>query len=123
MAGGLLLANFPAAAFYADSAIEILSRYTVRVHNDSNRPIESLVVTGPSVRVEMGPVSPSQYAVRHLQVRGDGRLDFSARQQELQFGGQLEGYVTHGSPGETIIRVRRRGSYEIQSADAGSARL
>ena len=115
LVGGLLLANFPAAAFFTLSAIDVSTRYTVRVHNASDRPIESLVVTGPGVRVELGPIAPGQRTRRHIHFRGDGPLDFSARQQELQFGGQLEGYVTHGWGGDKSIRIRQRGVYEIQS--------
>jgi hypothetical protein len=114
LVGGLLLTNFPAAAFYTLSAIDVATRYTVRVHNDSDRPIESLVVTGPGVRVELGPIAPGQQARRHIRFRGDGTLDFSARQQQLQFSGQLEGYVTGGMGGDKSIRIGQRGFYEIQ---------
>ena len=114
LVGGLLLVNFPAAAFFTLSAIDVSTRYTVRVHNDSDRPIESLVVTGPGVRLELGPIAPGQHTRRHIHFSGDGTLGFSARQQELQFGGQLEGYVTGGMGGDKSIRVRQRGVYEIQ---------
>jgi len=114
LVGGLLLANFPAAAFFTLSAIDVSTRYTVRVFNDSDRPIDSLVVTGPGVRVELGPIAPGQHTRRHIYFRGDGTLDFSARQQELQFSGQLEGYVTSDWGGDKSIRVRQRGVYEIQ---------
>ena len=117
LAGGLLLANVPAAAFYALSAVEISTRYTVRVHNDSDGPIESLVVTGPGVRVQFGPIPRGQHAVQHVDFRGDGTLEFSARQQDLQFGGNVDGYVTSGLPGDTTIHVKRKGVYEIRSAD------
>jgi hypothetical protein len=118
LVGGLLLVNFPAAAFFTLSAIDVSTRYTVRVHNDSDRPIESLVVTGPGVRLELGPIAPGQRTRRHIHFCGDGRLDFSARQQELQFGGQLDGYVTGGLGGDKSIRVRQRGVYEIQPTGA-----
>jgi hypothetical protein len=115
LVGGLLLANFPAATFFTLSAIDVSTRYTVRVHNDTDQPIGSLVVTGPGVRIELGPVPPGQHTRRHLHFRGDGPLAFSAQQQELQFGGQLEGYVTGGLGGDKSIRVKQGGVYEIQS--------
>ena len=83
MVGGLLIANFPAAAFFAVSAFDLSTRWTVRVFNDSDHPIESLVVTGPGVRVELGPIAPGQRSQRDISFRGDGTLDFSARQQEV----------------------------------------
>ena len=113
LVGGLLLANFPAAAFFALSAADIYTRYTVRVHNESDLPIESLIVTGPGVHVELGPIAPGEHALEHIHFSGDGTLDFSARQQELQFGGRLEEYVTGNWEGDTTIHIRRRGVFEI----------
>lgn len=118
LVGGLLLINFPAAALYTLSAIEVATRYTIHVHNDSDQPVQSLVVTGPDIRVELGPLVPGQQARRHLHFRGDGTLDFSACQQELQFSGQLDGYVTGGLGGEKSIRIRPGGAYEIQRASS-----
>lgn len=114
LVGGLLLANFPAAFFFILSAIDVSTRYTLRVHNDSDRPIESLVVTGPGVRLEFGPIAPGRDLRWLLHFAGEGPLDFSARQSGFQFGGQLEGYVTTGSGGKKSIRVRRGGAVEIQ---------
>ena len=114
LVGGLLLINFPAAAFFTHSAIAVSTRYTIRVYNDSDQPIESLVVTGPGVHLELGPINPGQRTRRHIYFRGDGALEFLARQQELMFSGQLEGYVTSGLGGDRSIRVRQRGVYEMQ---------
>jgi hypothetical protein len=72
------------------------------------------VVTGPGVRVELGPLAPGERTRRHIRFHGDGSLDFSARQQELQFGGQLEGYVTGNWGGDKSIRVPKRGIFELQ---------
>lgn len=115
LVGGLLLSNFPMAAFYTLSAIDVATRYTVRVHNDTDRPVESLVVTGPGVHAELGPIAPGQWVRRHFHFRGDGPLEFSARQQDSRSTGQLEGYVTGGLGGDKSIRIGLGGEYEIQS--------
>jgi hypothetical protein len=114
LVGGLLVANFPAAVFFGLSAVDIMTRYTLRVCNDSDRTIESFVVTGPGVREELGPIAPGRKAQRHIDVTGDGSLEFSARQQDVQFGGTAEGYVTPNLGGDTTIRVKERGVYEVQ---------
>jgi hypothetical protein len=116
LVGGVLLANFPAAFFFILSAIDVSARYTLRLHNDSDRPIESLVVTGPGVRLEFGPIAPGRDLRWLLHFAGEGPLDFSARQSGFLFGGQLDGYVTTGSGGEKSIRVRRGAEYEIKPA-------
>jgi hypothetical protein len=112
--GGLLFVNFPAAAFILLSVIDISTRYTVRVYNESDQPIESLIVTGPGVHLEFGPIAPGRHTRRHVRFHGDGTLDFSVRQRDLRFGGRLEEYVTGGWGGYKTIRIRQGGEYEIQ---------
>lgn len=113
MVGGLLLVNFPAAAIFTLSAINVVTRYTVRVLNESGNAIESFVVTGPGVRMELGPIAPGRRVVRHLGFCGDGPLDFTARQGQSTFRGVLEGYVTGGVGGDTTIRLMPESQYEI----------
>lgn len=115
--GCLLFMNFPAAAYFTISAIEVMERYTFSVRNESNHTIESLVVTGPGIELELGPIVPGQRVQQHFQIVHDGSLVFAARQQELQFGGELEGYVTNGVGGNKSIRVIKRGQFEIQADD------
>jgi hypothetical protein len=113
LAGAFLLANFPAAAFYVLSAFYVYTRYTVRVRNDGERTTESFVVTGPGTSVEMGPIAPGEHAEAHLRFRGDGSLRFAARQQDRDFGGELDGYVTTNLGGEKTIRLGPHGAVEI----------
>ncbi len=110
----LLLSNFPAAAFYTCSAIDVVTHYTVDVENESDRRIESFVITGPGIRAELGPIAPGRRVQRHFQFLGDGTLDFAAQQQDVQFRGQLDGYVTSGLGGEKSIVVRPDGDYELR---------
>ena len=115
MVGGLLLVNFPAAAIFTLSAINVVTRYTVRVLNESGNAIESFVVTGPGVRVELGPVAPGHRVKRHLGFSGDGSLEFTARQGQSNFRGVLDGYVTGGLGGDTTIRVLPERQIEIHN--------
>jgi len=114
LVGGLLLVNFPAAAIFTLSAINVVTRYTVHVFNESGSPIESFVVTGPGVQVELGPIASGHRVQRHLGFAGEGPLDFTAHQGQSDFVGQLDGYVTGGLGGDTTIRVLPERKYEIQ---------
>ena len=111
--GSLLLANFPLAGYFALSAVAVSMQYTVRVFNKSDQTIDSFIVTGPGVQVELGPIASGQHTRRDLLIQTDGTLEFTARQQELEFKGQLEGYVTGGMGGFKDIRVKEGGVYEI----------
>ncbi|WP_339747674.1 hypothetical protein [uncultured Rubinisphaera sp.] len=111
--GSLLLANFPLAGYFALSAVAVSMQYTVRVFNKSDQTIDCFIVTGPGVQVELGPIASGQHTRRDLLIQTDGTLEFTARQQELEFKGQLEGYVTGGMGGFKDIRVKEGGVYEI----------
>ncbi len=113
LVGALLIANFPAAIFYISSAIDISTRYTVRVYNDSDHPIESFMILGPGIETEIGPISSGQKAIQHNHPTTDGSLRFSARQHGLNFDGELEGYVTGGLGGDKTVRIKENGSFEI----------
>jgi hypothetical protein len=113
LVGGLLFSNFPAAWFCLHSALDVMTRYTVRVQNTSDVAIDRVVLTGPGVRVEMGPISPGSMTRRHLHFQGDGPLKFSAQQQGLHFEGMLEDYVTRLWAGDKTIKVSSGGVFEV----------
>ncbi|MFN4874567.1 MAG: hypothetical protein ACK5JP_12215 [Akkermansiaceae bacterium] len=109
LVGGLLFANFPLAAVYTASAIDISTRFTVRVYNDSYLPIESFVILGPGIQTEIGPIAPGKKAVQHNYPTTDGSLRFTAQQQKINFEGELEGYVTNGIGGDKTVRIKENG--------------
>ncbi len=115
MVGGLLIANFPVAAFYLSSVIDISTRYTVRVHNDSEHPIESFMILGPGIQTEIGPIPSGKNVVQHNHPTSDGSLRFTARQHELNFDGELEGYVCNGLGGDKTVRIKEKGNFLIKN--------
>jgi hypothetical protein len=113
LVAGLLVANFPVAAFYAGSAIDLMSRFMVQIINESGNTIDSFVLIGPGVNVEAGPISPADRAQCSLEFLGDGKLDFAAIQRDYQFNGRLADYVTVGWGTEITVRVKPEGKFEV----------
>jgi hypothetical protein len=113
LAGGMLLLNVPVATIFAVSAIHIMTCYVMRVSNESGSAIESFVVTGPGIRVDLGPIAPGQSTEYQMTFSGDGSLDFIARQQQSVWGGVMEGYVTGGLGGDTTIRIMPNSQFQI----------
>jgi hypothetical protein len=110
----LLTANFPAALLITLSSIDVETRYTVTVINESSAPIRSFLVSGPGVRAEMGPISPNGKAKEHLRFSGDGSLEFAAHLVESKTNGVIEDYVTGGLGGRNIVRVKPGGNIEVE---------
>jgi hypothetical protein len=117
LVGGLLVLNFPTAAFYTGSAIKIYTQYTVEISNDSQQPIERLTITGPGITVNLDPIPPGKTLKQYLQFKGDGPLEFSGSQNEIEFSGTLDPYVTGNLGGHKILRVKSKGLCEIIAKD------
>ena len=110
----LLIVNFPAALLIALSVIDVQTRYTVTVINESSRPIQSLLLKGPGVSVEAGSISPKKSLRKHLQFSGDGSLDFEIRSEQSKTNGVVEDYVTGGLGGAKTIRINGDGSIKLE---------
>jgi hypothetical protein len=114
LAGALLMLNFPAAVGFAFMGLELHDRYCVHVVNDSGQAIESLVVTAPGVRLELGPIAAGSRANSYGKVAGDGEMAFVAHQGPAEIAGVVEGYVTNGMGGEATIRMLPSGKYDVK---------
>lgn len=113
LVSGLLLVNFPAAGFYAWSALDLKTRYTVQVTNKSKEPIDSFVLTGPGVKVELGPIASADHTIQHFHVAGEGPLNFKAVQGGLEIMGQIDGYVATNLGGNATVRILPGGQYNV----------
>ena len=109
----ILLVNFPAAVFYARSAVSIFTRYNVTVINASDIPVESFVVLAPGVNLEMGPIEPKGTVKNYHHPQGDGEMTYVLTQGGTEHQGMLEGYVTGNMNGDITVTVRGDGVVEV----------
>jgi hypothetical protein len=114
LVGALLFLNFPLAIIYVSWSIDLMGQYLIRVVNESEATVESFVLKGPGVEVELGPLPPRTAKRRYLDFTGDGTLSFTARQGQLQFDGEVEGYVTGGFGSEATVHVQPAGQFVVQ---------
>ncbi len=117
LVGLLLLSNFPAAAFYALSGLALLTQYVVTVVNESESTIESFVIEGPGVHVELGPVQVGESKLCRVFFDADGALKFNAQQQQFRFDGEIEGYVTRHWDGAATVKIKPGGNFKVSHAD------
>jgi hypothetical protein len=116
LVGLLLLFNFPAAAFYALSGFALITQYVVTVVNESDATIDDFVVDGPGVQVELGPIQVGESKQCRVFFDADGTLMFNARQQQLRFDGEIEGYVTGNLGGMATVRIKPGGNFTVLHA-------
>jgi hypothetical protein len=117
LAGFLLLANFPAAAFYGLSGIALITQYVVQVANQSGAQIDSFVVEGPGVRVELGPIQAGEIKQCRVFWDCDGTATFTARQQQTRFDDEIDSYVTRNMDGEAMVQVKPGGKFVVLHPD------
>jgi hypothetical protein len=112
LVGILLLSNFPIAILCAWTALSIDGAYLVTVVNTSGSPLDSFVLSGPGLSVELGPLAPGDRA-RHLcRLNGDGGIDFSATLRgNAAFTGTVDGYVFGGA--DKVVTVTGPGSVTL----------
>ena len=82
-----------------------MSGTIVTVANHSGQTIESCILKGPGVKVELGPIPSGSERLAYLSFRGDGMLSFSAREADVSFDGEFSEYVTGGIGGEMTLEL------------------
>jgi hypothetical protein len=117
LAAVLLSCNFPLAFIYAVSAAGLMTQYVIDVANESDAVVDSFIVEGPGVRAELGPIQIGDSKQGRVFFDADGSLTFTARQQQLRFGGEIEGYVTNNLGGMATIRIKPGGNFEVLHPD------
>lgn len=109
----LLLANFPAAGVYGLSAIDVMSRFTVRIVNDSGDSIDSIEVQGIGFEKEVGRMQAGDHTRLYIRSFGEGGAEFTARQRGRDIQGELHGYVTGGE--DITLRLLPDGKFEVRN--------
>ena len=110
----LLLLNFPAAAGFTYAAILIETRYVVTVSNFSSSQVESFLVEGGGVHVELGPIRPGQSRSRGFYVQHDDQLVFRGSRSGVAFSGTIDGYVTNNLGGHKHVIVSSDGAISVE---------
>jgi hypothetical protein len=111
--GGLLLANFPAAAGILIAAVWVATTYTVHVQNQSGNTVSHCRLTGGGVQIDFGTLPPGKSAIRRLQFSDDGALLLHAHLGDRALEGSVESDVTGGLGGDTTVTIGPGGSIEV----------
>jgi hypothetical protein len=112
--GGLLLANFPAAAAVLVAAAWVATTtYTVNVQNQSRETVSHCRLTGGGVEIDLGTLPPGTPATRRLQFSDDGALVLRAHLGDRALEARVESYVTGGLGGDTTVTIGPGGSIDV----------
>ncbi len=113
----LLLVNFPAAYFCMGTAARIQQQYTVIATNDSSVRVERFLVSGPGVKVDLGPIKPGHTVKRHLDFRGAGPLSCSAVHEGISSVAELEERVDNNFRSFKRIQIAQNGVLTVSPTE------
>jgi hypothetical protein len=113
LSGGLLLANFPAAAAILVTAAWVATTYTVRVQNQSGVTVSRCRLAGGGVWTELGTLRSGESVVRRLWFSEDGALVLQADLGYRALAGTVESYVTGGLGGDATVTIQPSGAIQV----------
>ena len=96
LSGGLLASNFLAAGIIIFAVANLYNTNIVTIKNNSSTAIDNVTITAPGFQVDTGAIKPGKKKSRRIRYKGDGALQFTATQNESEYGGVLEGYIIDG---------------------------
>jgi len=111
--GGLLLVNFPVAFGIVAAVIDIESRYTVVIHNDSGQPLEDVRVFGGGCDKSLGSIAPGDTVRRRLRFDTDGELRLHATIGTTDIDEVIDGYITRDIGGRPTVTVEPGGAVSV----------
>lgn len=97
---GLMLLNLPVALIIFSLAWTTITRYELRLTNDSDAVIARFGMVAPGVEEVFDNVRPGESRSVGVHFEGDGSFKYEAEIGGVASAGLIEGYVTHNLGGE-----------------------
>ena len=76
----IIISNFPVAYFCASAAVNIMTQYILTIENQSISVITNVTILAPGINDQVESVKPNEKIVLKLNFKGDGVLEFEAKQ-------------------------------------------
>jgi hypothetical protein len=83
--------------------------------------ITNTVITAPGVDERIDSIDQNKKRTLKFHFKGDGQLLFRTIQDETEFNGTIEFYVTGGNGGASALILENNGQYKIVTNNPGSA--
>jgi hypothetical protein len=99
-----------------------MTKYYLTIENISSSIMTDVIITAPGVTREINTMKPESRIALRLSFKGDGALEFKAKQNGVEFDGMIESYVTGNMNGVTILRFKNDCQYEIISDNTIAAK-
>jgi len=90
-----------------------MTTYYLTIENIGSSVMTDVTITAPGVTREINAMKPESQTTLRLSFKGDGPLEFMAKQNGVEFDGRIESYVTGNMDGATILRFENDCQYEI----------
>ncbi len=113
ISGGVMIANFPLALLLVHVVLTIMTMYHLTIRNESSSPVSRMVITAPGISKILEQLEPNERIAQQFHFEQDGDLRYSFCQNETEYAGIIEGYVTHSQGGKAVLVIQDDGKHEI----------
>ncbi|MEY4567474.1 MAG: hypothetical protein RLY14_2444 [Planctomycetota bacterium] len=101
----VFLSNFLAAGGIIATVLNIESRYTIRIVNQSNQELSAITISGGGCLIEVPNLPAGVTTTQHLYFKQDGSLTIKANADDRKLDVVIEGYITNGMGGFAKVTV------------------
>ncbi|MBW8017196.1 MAG: hypothetical protein FVQ82_13515 [Planctomycetes bacterium] len=112
LSGGLLASNFLLVVIIFFAVLYLYSTNILTIRNDSSSVISNVTITAPGVQLNTGAIKPGKKKSRRIRHKGDGALQFTAIQNDIEYSGVIEGYVIAGD--KYILTVNDVNDFKVR---------
>jgi hypothetical protein len=117
--GFLLFVNFPAVFAVGVGAVHVKTRYTVAVRNESPSAVDRLELSGGGVHLILETVPAGRSREVSFRFTQDGCLRYGLRHDGREHRGVVEGYVTGGLGGHSVLVIDGDGQVSVRQVPLG----
>jgi len=101
----IYLSNFLAAGGIIAFVLNIETRYTIRIINQSKQKLSSITISGGGCLINVPDLPADTTTTQYLYVKQDGSLTIKAKTDDSELEQVIEGYVTNGMGGSAKVTV------------------
>ena len=101
----IFLSNFLAAGGIVASVLNLETRYTVQIINQSKQKLSSITISGGGCLINVPDLPADTTTTQHLHFKQDGSLTINAQVDDSELEQVVEGYVTNGMGGSAKITI------------------
>ncbi len=103
---GLIASNFIIAYLYLNSAVSIVTAFTIRIFNKSNTVLYNCSINGGGINEQIETIDKRDSVKRVIWIKEEGSLTFNYKINNSNKTVNIQGYICPGVGGNEILVIQ-----------------